>query len=92
MQGGAAQPGVLLQPDLTIWFDLAPELAAERLAGARMPDRFESQPVEFFRQVAGGYGARAAQDPDRFARIDAAQPREAVWRQIEAALRSKGLV
>ncbi|CAN5680431.1 dTMP kinase [soil metagenome] len=92
VQGDAAQPGVLLQPDLTIWFDLAPEVAAERLAGARVPDRFESQPVEFFRQVARGYAARATQDPRRFVRIDAAQPRDEVWQQIEAALQSKGLV
>ena len=29
---------VLLQPDITIWFDLPPEIAAERLAGARVPN------------------------------------------------------
>ncbi len=92
VQGGAAHPGVLLQPDLTIWFDLAPEAAAGRLAGARVPDRFESQPVEFFRQVAAGYAARATREPGRFARIDADRPREAVWQQIEAALRSKGVI
>ncbi|MBO9514299.1 MAG: dTMP kinase [Variovorax sp.] len=81
----------LLQPDITIWFDLAPEIAAERLAGARVPDKFESQPVEFFRRVAAGYAARAAGEP-RFVRIDAARPREAVWQQIEAALAGRGLL
>ena len=37
------QDGVL-QPDLTIWFDLPAAVAAQRLAGARAPDKFESQP------------------------------------------------
>lgn len=29
------------QPDLTVWFDLPAEIAAQRLAGARVPDKFE---------------------------------------------------
>ncbi|MDL9997704.1 dTMP kinase [Variovorax sp. J22P240] len=81
----------LLQPDITVWFDLPPETAAERLAGARLPDKFESQPVEFFRRVAAGYAQRAAAAP-RFVRIDANQSREHVWQQIEAALAERGLV
>jgi len=51
-----------------------------------VPDRFESQPAEFFRRVAEGYARRAAQAPQRFARIDAALGREAVWQQIAAAM------
>ncbi|VTU25370.1 dTMP kinase [Variovorax sp. RA8] len=81
---------VLLQPTLTLWFDLPPETAAERLAGARLPDKFESQPVEFFRRVAAGYAERAA-SASRFVRIDANRPREQVWQQIEAALVQRGL-
>jgi dTMP kinase len=80
----------LRQPDLTLWFDLAPELAAERLAGARAPDKFEAEPVAFFRRVAEGYARRAAQDPQRFARLDAAQSREAVWAEVLAVVRRKG--
>ncbi|RST56505.1 dTMP kinase [Variovorax sp. MHTC-1] len=88
---GQPGDGALLQPDVTLWFDLAPELAAERLAGARLPDKFESQPVEFFRRVAAGYAQRAAAAP-RFVRIDAGQSRDQVWQQIEAALAGRGLV
>lgn len=80
----------MLQPDLTLWFDLAPEIAAERLAGARVPDKFEAQPVEFFRRVAQGYALRAAQAPERFARIDAAGDRQAVWAQIAHAMARRG--
>jgi dTMP kinase len=85
-----ALPGKLRQPDLTLWFDLAPDIAAARLAGARAPDKFESQPVEFFRRVAAGYGARLAADPARFARVDADRPREAVGQSVAAAVRERG--
>ena len=82
--------GSLIQPELTIWFDLPPAVAAQRLAGSRVPDKFESQPAAFFSQVAAGYAARMEEQPYRFARIDADQPREAVWRDVEAAVRAKG--
>jgi len=74
------------QPDLTVWFDLAPEIAAVRLAGARLPDRFEAQPVAFFEKVRAGYARRMAESPGRFARINADQPREAVWADVQAAV------
>ncbi|KIQ31528.1 thymidylate kinase [Variovorax paradoxus] len=89
-QGGRAEG--LLQPDVTLWFDLAPEIAAQRLAGARLPDKFEAQPVEFFRRVAQGYADRAAADAQRFVRIDASQARDQVWQQIEAALVARGVL
>jgi len=77
-------------PQLTLWFDLGPELAAQRLAGARVPDKFESQPVEFFRKVAAGYAARAAAEPQRFVRIHAADERHKVWQQITAVMVRRG--
>jgi len=87
-----ALPGALRQPDLTVWFDVPVAIAAQRLAGARVPDRFESQPQAFFQRVADGYAARAASQPQRFARIDGAQERDAVRTQVLAAVRSKGLL
>jgi dTMP kinase len=80
------------QPNLTIWFDLPPEIAAERLAGARVPDKFEAQPVEFFRQVAAGYQRRMDENPARFAKINANQSREAVWADVLQAVESKGFL
>ena len=78
------------QPDMTVWFDVSPEIAAQRLAGTRVPDKFEAQPVEFFRKVAQGYAARAAHSPQRFARIDASLERHKVWQQITSAMVRKG--
>jgi dTMP kinase len=87
-----AHAGETLQPDLTLWFDLAPAIAAQRLAGARLPDKFESQPVEFFSRVADGYARRMTLDPVRFARIDADQAPAAVWQDVEAVVLSRGLL
>ena len=79
-----------IEPHLTVWFDLPPEEAALRLAGARVPDRFEAQPVEFFRRVARGYADRQQGHPERFARIDASQPRDAVWLAVRQVFAKKG--
>ena len=82
----------LRQPHLTLLFELDPAIAADRLAGARVPDKFESQPVEFFARVAGGYSRRVKEEPGRFARIDASRSREAVWKDVLAALCRRGLL
>ncbi|MES2976374.1 MAG: dTMP kinase [Pseudomonadota bacterium] len=86
----SAGAGGIRQPDLTLLFELAPEVAAERLAGARLPDRFEAQPVEFFRRVSAGYARRADASPQRFVRIDAAQERHKVWQQLTSAFVRRG--
>ncbi len=80
----------LLQPDLTLWFDLAPAEAARRLAQARAPDRFEARGACFFDQVRKAYAARAQAAPQRFARIDASAPRDVVWQHVAQAVRARG--
>ena len=80
----------LRQPDMTVWFDLSPEVAAQRLAGARVPDKFESQPLAFFARVAEGYAARAQQAPSRFVRVDAGQERHKVWQSLTSAFVRRG--
>jgi dTMP kinase len=80
----------MLQPDLTLWFDLPPAVAAARLVKARTPDKFEAQPVTFFEAVRSGYARRLAADGCRFVRINADQPRATVWDDVRAAVRSRG--
>ena len=79
-----------LQPNLTLWLDLPAALAAQRRGAAREADRFEQQDLAFFAKVRSAYAARCASAPERIVRIDAAQGREAVWRQIEAAVEARG--
>lgn len=77
------------QPDLTLWFDLDPALAADRRGAARQPDRFEREDEAFFGRVRAGYMQRLAADPQRFVRIDATAARDAVWAQVERVLESR---
>ena len=86
----ALPAGRLRQPHLTVWFDVPVDVAASRVAAARSPDRFEAETRDFFQRVADGYAQRAAADPQRFARIDGAQSREAVREQVLQAVRSRG--
>ncbi len=79
---------VIRQPDLTLWFDLPAETAAARLAGVRVPDRFEAQPVAFFDQVRAGYARRMEEAPGRFVRVDATQSRETVWNTVWTRVRA----
>lgn len=87
-----ADCGQAPRPDLTLWFDLPPPQAARRLQGARLPDRFEAQPLAFFEAVRSAYARRMAEDACRFVRIDAAQPAPAVRRAALAALQERGWI
>lgn len=58
-----------LQPDLTLYLDLAPEIASQRIA-QRQPDRFELEKRAFFERVRASYLNRAKRF-ERFAVIDA---------------------
>jgi dTMP kinase len=75
-----------LQPDLTFLFDLAPEVAAARLARAQRSDRFEREQHDFFARVRASYRARADAFPQRFAVVDTSQEKRLVQQQIERAL------
>lgn len=89
---GAVGEHVLVQPVLTFWFDLPAQVAARRLSNARSPDKFEAQSQHFFDRVSQGYARRMAADAQRFARIDADQPQEAVWTAVQQVARERGLL
>ncbi len=59
-------------PDATFLFDLPREVAEQRLAGARSPDRFEQEKAAFHSRVRDEYLRLAAAEPARFHVIDAA--------------------
>lgn len=88
--GGGATVDVL-QPDCTLWFEVPPEVAAQRLQKARAPDRFEAQARTFFERVADGYAQRAAQYPDRFVRIASDADKPVVTARVLASLAERGI-
>jgi dTMP kinase len=89
-----------LTPDLTLWLDLPPELAAERSAAA--PDRIvmaevgelpldaiERRASGYHRRVRERYAALQAAEPARIISIDASQPLEDVTLAVVTVLRGK---
>ena len=82
-------PTGLLQPDLTLWFDLPAAVAAARRAAARAADRLEREDLVFFERVSAAYAARARAAPQRIVRIVADQVREAVWADLLLALQAR---
>jgi dTMP kinase len=77
-----------LNPDLTLLFDLPTEIAAQRLATARAPDRFEREKTDFHARVRAAYLRRAAQYPQRIRVIDGSRSLEEVRMQLAAVLAS----
>ena len=71
-----------LVPDHTFLVDIAPEIAAQRLAAARAADRFESEQTAFFSRVRAAYLARAARSPERFIVLDGAMTPERLQARI----------
>ncbi len=75
--------GSLLQPNLTILFDLPGEVAEARRSKARAPDKFEKMDLSFFERVRQEYLRRAKEDPKRFHLVDATQTPEAIWNGLK---------
>lgn len=74
--------GTLLQPNLTILFDLPGVIAEARRSQVRMPDKFEKMDLDFFERVRQEYLRRATEDPARFHIVDATQTKEVIWDEL----------
>ena len=75
-----------LRPDLTLVFDLPVEVGLARAAARGKLDRFEQEQQSFFEAVRQTYLARAAQAPERYRVLDAAQPLSQVQADLAALL------
>jgi dTMP kinase len=82
-----------LQPDVTILFDLEPELGLARAwqriegrSGQADESRFEQETLVFHQKVREGYLTLARDNPHRFSIIDARQDKQNVTRAIENLL------
>ena len=74
--------GLLLQPNLTILFDLPGEIAEARRSKARAPDKFEKMDLHFFEKVRQEYLRRAKEDPTRFHLVDATKTPDLIWNEL----------
>jgi dTMP kinase len=71
-----------LQPDLTLLFDVAPEVGRERAGSIKTPDRFEQEQNDFFQRARDGYLRRAREDASRFRVIDAGADVEKIRKNL----------
>ena len=78
------------RPDLTLLFDVPPEVSRARLDKAerkgRVLDKFEREAGSFFTRVRDAYLARARAEPGRFRIVDSTAPVESVRRELEREL------
>ncbi|QDQ25699.1 dTMP kinase [Chitinimonas arctica] len=76
----------LLQPDLTLLFDVPLEVSRARLANGRELDRFEREQDAFFERVRDAYHARAAASAGRMRVIDASRSITAIQAELAQLL------
>ncbi len=77
-----------LRPDLTLLLDVDTDLGMKRMSG-RKPgtqdgdlNRLDANTLAYHRRVRQGYAELSAREPDRWVRIDASQPPDAVQQQM----------
>jgi dTMP kinase len=80
-------PDWLPRPDRTFLLELPPEVGLARARGrGGRADRLESEDLAFHRAVAAAYARLAEAEPDRFVRLDATCPPEALHRAVMESL------
>jgi dTMP kinase len=77
-----------LLPDLTLLFEVAPEITAARLAARDVDgsDRIGGRPADYHARVAAAFAAYAQAEPERFARIQGGAAAEDVHKAVMDAL------
>jgi len=80
-------------PALTLWFDVAVAEAMRRMKkrvdGGEKATRLDDEAVAFHERVAASFKQQHQSDPERITRIDAAQGRDDVERQVIDALKQR---
>lgn len=76
--------GTLLEPNLTILFDLPGEIAEARRSKVRAPDKFEKMNLDFFEKVRQEYLRRANENPQRFHLVDATKTPDDIWMDLQS--------
>ena len=99
-QGGGREMGLsnirriadnlnIIQPNLTLLFDLPVEMALERARSRSKLDRFESEEIDFHQKIRDTYLLLAKEDKERIQIIDASKEIEEVSKQVIDILNKK---
>ncbi|WAZ54278.1 dTMP kinase [Lactobacillus crispatus] len=80
-----------LDPDLTFFLDLAPEVGLKRIEKLRpgQEDRLEQENLAFHKKVYAGFLKVKEMYPERFVTVDATQPIDQVVAQVIAILKQR---
>ena len=78
-------------PDLTIFFDIKPEIGLARIAAndSREVNRLDLEGLAFHELVYGGYKKQAKMNPERIVSVDATKSVEALTDEVCALILSK---
>lgn len=76
----------MLRPDLTLVFDVPPQVGLGRVAQRGTMNRFELETVKFYERVRSIYLERAAADVSRYRVIDARPPLDKVRAEVATIL------
>ncbi len=77
-----------VQPDLTLLFDVPLEVAQQRLARARVSDKFEREQADFFNAVRARYLQLASDYPQRIRVIDSSGDIATIEAQVAQIMQS----
>ncbi len=76
-----------LEPDLTIYLDIAPEIGLERVKTSRgAKDRIEEEEIAFHEKIRSSFLEIAMQEPKRIRVVDANRDREEVFKDAMVAI------
>ncbi|WP_017663654.1 dTMP kinase [Baaleninema simplex] len=75
-----------LEPDLTLWLDVEPEIGLDRARKRGEANRLEREALDFHRRVRQGYAALAQQYPHRIVRIDGRRSPDEVEKKVQQIL------
>ena len=75
-----------LQPDLTLLFDVAPDVGRARAGRIKTPDRFEQERDDFYRRVRDGYLRRALEAAGRIRVVDASRNLESIQQELRGIM------
>ena len=76
-----------IMPDITLFFDLSPEIGIKRKMQDQKLDRMESEKLDFHLKVYEGYKTLSQMYSDRIRRIDANMTIEEVHKQVLDAIK-----
>jgi dTMP kinase len=78
-----------LKPDLTLLFDLDPEVGLKRIGEGRDNNRLDREPLEFHQKVRAGFLDLAAQEPTRWVILNATKAPDALCADALAEIQKR---